>query len=323
MLLLFLLLNAFKIKCISIGIYLRFILFIFRPSRPMSPVPQFLNVDKKSKEDTNITTSVVPINQIIETVDCAIINKHSKEEIIALPTPIKTDYNSVSNYIKNETETKEDNKEKCDNMKNLSKNNASGDNKTVLITDNIVNHINNENNSKTDDCSTEKELNNCDISNDCCNGSIKLSSNNNSDKNNVKDKTDKISDFCNAVNSLDISSDDDTNKIKSINIIDEEGKDVIKLYEKEVDLQKIVNRNGDNDVGNNENDENIGVISNLPRDLSVETLGETTAQNNMVLISQINAQLCGVPLPIFTQVSIQFFIYFNSFLPRLFGKFLT
>jgi hypothetical protein len=40
----------------------------------------------------------------------------------------------------------------------------------------------------------------------------------------------------------------------------------------------------------------------LPRDSSVETIGDTNMQSNMAAIAQISAEQCGLPLPLFTQV---------------------
>jgi hypothetical protein len=41
----------------------------------------------------------------------------------------------------------------------------------------------------------------------------------------------------------------------------------------------------------------------LPRDSSSETIGDTNVQSNMAAIAQINADQCGLPLMLFTQVS--------------------
>lgn len=42
--------------------------------------------------------------------------------------------------------------------------------------------------------------------------------------------------------------------------------------------------------------------SQLPRDSSVETIGDTNMQSNMAAIAQISADQCGLPLMLFTQV---------------------
>jgi hypothetical protein len=40
----------------------------------------------------------------------------------------------------------------------------------------------------------------------------------------------------------------------------------------------------------------------LPRDSSIETIGDTNVQSNMAAIAQIGAEQCGLPLMLFTQV---------------------
>jgi hypothetical protein len=42
--------------------------------------------------------------------------------------------------------------------------------------------------------------------------------------------------------------------------------------------------------------------SQLPRDSSVETIGDTNMQSNMAAIAQMSADQCGLPLMLFTQV---------------------
>jgi hypothetical protein len=42
--------------------------------------------------------------------------------------------------------------------------------------------------------------------------------------------------------------------------------------------------------------------SQLPRDCSVETIGDTTMQSNMAAIAHISTEQCGLPLMLFTQV---------------------
>jgi hypothetical protein len=44
------------------------------------------------------------------------------------------------------------------------------------------------------------------------------------------------------------------------------------------------------------------VHSQLPRDSSVETIGDTNIQSNMAAIAHISAEQCGLPLLLFTQV---------------------
>jgi len=50
--------------------------------------------------------------------------------------------------------------------------------------------------------------------------------------------------------------------------------------------------------------QNNAFVSNIPRDPSFDSLDETTMQNNMISIAQINSEDCGVPMSIFDNVLI-------------------
>jgi hypothetical protein len=45
-----------------------------------------------------------------------------------------------------------------------------------------------------------------------------------------------------------------------------------------------------------------GTERHLPRDSSIETIGDTSVQSNMAAIARISADQCGLPLMLFTQV---------------------
>lgn len=180
-------------------------------SRPMSPVPQFLNTnDKKEKDINNLlpSSTTVPINQIIETVDCTVvINEHSKDDIIKSPTIKKTDENNlVLNYEKNDIDNfvKKQNEndcivEKCDNFKNLSNNNIH----------NINNSISDIDKNKSDCVMVNNSSNSCDKqSDDDCNMSTNDDINKSSHDNDFNNEINKKNDYCNIVNnSLDKSED--------------------------------------------------------------------------------------------------------------------
>lgn len=43
----------------------------------------------------------------------------------------------------------------------------------------------------------------------------------------------------------------------------------------------------------------------IPRESSVDTIGDTNVQSNMAVIAQISPDQCGLPLVLFTQVGMQ------------------
>jgi len=69
-----------------------------------------------------------------------------------------------------------------------------------------------------------------------------------------------------------------------------------------------------NDTVDEDKIQNNAFVSNIPRNPSVDSLDETTMQNNMISIAQINSEHCGVPLSIFDNVIInsfkEFYIFF-------------
>jgi hypothetical protein len=43
----------------------------------------------------------------------------------------------------------------------------------------------------------------------------------------------------------------------------------------------------------------------IPRDSSIDTIGDTSVQSNMAVIAHISPDQCGLPLMLFTQVGLQ------------------
>lgn len=70
------------------------------------------------------------------------------------------------------------------------------------------------------------------------------------------------------------------------------------LKESENNVHSTVNQHS-NDTVDEDIAQNNAFVSNIPRDPSVDSLDETTMQNNMISIAQINSEHCGVPLSIF------------------------
>lgn len=85
------------------------------------------------------------------------------------------------------------------------------------------------------------------------------------------------------------------------------------LKESENNVHNTVNQQL-NDIVDEDIVQNNAFVSNIPRDPSVDSLDETTMQNNMISIAQINSEHCGVPLSIFDNVLINNFKEFYIFL---------
>lgn len=87
------------------------------------------------------------------------------------------------------------------------------------------------------------------------------------------------------------------------------------LKESENNVHNTVNQQL-NDTFDEDIVQNNAFVSNIPRDPSVDSLDETTMQNNMISIAQINSKDCGVPLSIFDNVLINNFKEFYIILSK-------